>query len=169
MNHTFKYNTAIPHTAPHPIPLLAGRPIAQIGVLVAALDRALLAHGHLAPPERWRIVEPGPRSGVHTYRGRPLTGRARLAFSPTTPEIELIEHVDGDSVYAEWLAEHGHGLHHLAVIVEDLGEAGAAMAEAGFTELQGARAYGPGGSGGHAYFDTGSTLGYILEAIEPVH
>ncbi len=151
-----------------PVPLLAGRQITQIGVLVPELERAMAAHAQLSPSEGWHVVEPGPRRGVSTYRGRPLTGRARLAFSPSTPEIELIEYLDGDSVYSEWLTERGHGLHHLAVNVEHLGQASDQMAAAGFNELQGAWGYGPGGSGGHAYYDTVDALGYILEAIEPV-
>jgi methylmalonyl-CoA/ethylmalonyl-CoA epimerase len=149
------------------VPLLAERPIAQVGVLVEDLDRALAAHTRVAPREAWAIVEPGsePRPGVHRYRGAPLSGQARIAFSPGVPQIELIQHLRGDSIYSEWLADHGFGLHHLAVDVEDLSDATQRMATAGFGVLQSGVGYGPGGSGGHAYFDTGNTLGYILEAI----
>jgi hypothetical protein len=75
--------------------------------------------------------------------------------------------VSGPSIYAEWLATHGFGLHHLAVEVELLSDAIILMAQAGFAVLQSATGYGPGGTGGHAYFDTEPALGYLLEAIEP--
>ncbi len=97
-----------------------------------------------------------------------MTASTRLAFSPSTPEIELVQHVAGDSIYSEWLAAHGFGLHHMAVDVEDLRTVIDSMTSAGFELLQVGLGYGPNGSGGHGYFDTEDALGYILEAIEPV-
>lgn len=152
---------------PVAIELLRGRPIAQIGILVEDLDRAIDAHAAVAVRDRWHIVEPsGPRGGDHRYRGEPAEFRARLAFSPSSPEIELIEPISGPSIYAEWIAAHGHGIHHLAVIVDSVREAMQSMTRAGFATLQSAVGYGPAGDGGHAYFGTEHALGYILEAIE---
>jgi len=152
---------------PAAVALLDGRPIAQIGILVEDLDRAIDAHAAVAARDRWHVVEPsGPRRGDHRYRGAPAEFRARLAFSLSSPEVELIQPLSVPSIYGEWITAHGHGIHHLAVIVDSVHEAMESMAGAGFATLQSAVRYGSAGDGGHAYFDTEHALGYVLEAIE---
>jgi len=150
------------------IPLLGGRAITQVGILVADLDAALAGHDGLGPRERWHIVErsPSPGRGRHHYRGEEAQFQSRLAFSPSTPEVELIQPLSGPSIYEEWLANHGHGMHHLGIAVDSLNDAIAEMGAAGYEVVQSGVGYGPGGSGGYAYFDTEAVLGYLVEAIE---
>ena len=90
----------------------------------------------------------------------------RLAFAGTAPELELIEPAGGNSLYSEWLAERGEGLHHLAVIVSSLDESIAALEQAGFANVQSGHGFKPAGTGGYAYFDTTAALGFILECVE---
>jgi methylmalonyl-CoA/ethylmalonyl-CoA epimerase len=51
-----------------------------------------------------------------TYRGKPaeMTFRLAIAFSGSMM-WEIIQPVDGPSIYADFLAEHGEGLHHVLV------------------------------------------------------
>ena len=36
--------------------------------------------------------------------------------------FELLQPLEGESLYTEWLAEHGEGLHHVAVMLHDFDE-----------------------------------------------
>ncbi len=55
-----------------------------------------------------------------TYRGRPadFTIDVSMAYAGDV-QLELICPLSGDSLYAEFLAEHGPGVHHLAWIPDD--------------------------------------------------
>ena len=88
-----------------------------------------------------------------TYRGRPGPYRVTIAISPTTPQIELVQPREGPSIYDEWLAERGEGLHHLGFWVDSLTEAAAEFAASGYEAIQTGAGYGLDGDGGYAYFD----------------
>lgn len=141
----------------------------QVGIVVADLDLAIAEHSLLrrCTPADWRLDVFG-RDSVDelTVRGAPAAFSMRLAFHGAAPELELIQPLEGPSIYAEWLAEHGSGLHHLAVAVTSLGAATAAMDRAGFRTLQAGWGFAPDGRGGFAYYDTAAALGYMLEAVE---
>jgi hypothetical protein len=141
----------------------------QVGIVVADLDAAVAAHSELCDctPADWRLDVFG-RDSVDelTVRGAPAEFSMRLAFYGASPELELIQPLEGPSIYAEWLAGQGGGLHHLAIAVTSLDEATAAMERAGFATLQAGRGFAPDGRGGFAYYDTAPALGYVLEAVE---
>jgi methylmalonyl-CoA/ethylmalonyl-CoA epimerase len=141
----------------------------QVGVVVADIEQAIDAHSRLLGlgREAWRRAS-FDRGSVETltFRGDPASFSMKLAFTGSDPEIELIEPVDGPSIYREWLAERGESIHHLAVLVTSLTQATAAMEAAGFDVIQAGHGFAPQGTGGFAYFDTAHSLGYVLEAVE---
>lgn len=67
-----------------------------------------------------------------TLRGEPtdFTIHVSLAYSGEL-QLEIIQPVSGETVHAEFLREHGPGLHHVCFAVEDLDESCAAAEEAG--------------------------------------
>jgi len=141
----------------------------QVGIVVADLDAAVAEHSRLCgcTQEGWRLDTFGRESVQElTVRGEPAVFSMRLAFHGAAPELELIQPLDGPSIYAEWLAATGGGLHHLAVAVTSLAQATAAMERAGFPTLQAGHGFAPAGRGGFAYYDTAAALGYVLEAVE---
>lgn len=139
----------------------------QIGIVVADRDDAVARYSALFGYSSWRQDSFGPDDVERmTLRGEDASYSMRLAFSGEAPEIELIEPVDGRSLYSEWLAERGEGLHHLAVIVDSLDDSIAALEAAGYPNIQSGHGFAPNGKGGYAYFDTTHELGYILEAVE---
>lgn len=141
----------------------------QVGIVVSDLERAIAGHSQLLglDEEGWRR-DSFDRTSVEelTFRGEPASFSMRLGFAGRDPELELIEPLAGDSIYSEWLAESGEGLHHLAVVVASLADATAAMEAAGFPVLQAGRGFAPRGAGGFVYYDTARSLGYVLEAVE---
>jgi methylmalonyl-CoA/ethylmalonyl-CoA epimerase len=144
-------------------------PVHQVGIVVADLERAIAAHSRVLGIDdtAWRRATFGAESVAElTLRGSPVACTTRLAFAGNGPEIELIEPVDGPSIYHEWLEERGEGIHHLAVVVGSLADATAAMVAAGFELTQCGTGFAPSGTGGFAYYDTAASLGYVLEAVE---
>ena len=150
-----------------PLAPIAGRPPDQIGIVVADLDSSLSRYGRDWGLTPWRGFVYGhdtiPRV---TFLGEPGRYRVRIAISATTPQIELIELLDGPSIYDGWVAEHGEGLHHLGFWVDSLDDGVAAMEAEGFPPVQTGAGYGLDGDGGYAYFDTADAFGVMLELIE---
>jgi 4-hydroxyphenylpyruvate dioxygenase-like putative hemolysin len=77
----------------------------------------------------------------------------------------LIEAGDSDNLYADFVREHGYGIHHLAVSVEDVPTAIAQAAGVGAKLLQEGSGQGLDGSGHFAYVDTEQILGTIIELV----
>lgn len=149
------------------IPFLDGRPPDQIGILVRDLEPALARYDALWGGGPWRVYTYGYGAIPWvTFRGEPGRHRMRIALSALTPQIELIESLEGPSIYEEHLAARGEGLHHLGFRVESLDAAIESMGQAGYAVIQAGGGFGRDGDGGYAYFDTDRDLAVILEAIE---
>ena len=80
-------------------------------------------------------------------------------------QFELVQPLQGPSIWADHLAEHGPGLHHLGKYVADHPAAVAAALAAGFEPLQSARGFGAEGDGAFAYFQPPG-LAVVIELIE---
>ncbi|MGE0681199.1 MAG: VOC family protein [Candidatus Binatia bacterium] len=79
-------------------------------------------------------------------------------------QIELIQHLSGQSIYKEFLDKRGEGLHHLGFIVPDHDKVIADFTANGFSVIQSGRiGNNPGVK--FAYFDTEAAIGAIMESI----
>ena len=154
--------------SPVPVIELAGGRPGQVGIVVESLELAMAGYGvpaHMKPA--WRIwTYDGAVLSERIFRGTPGHFVMRLALGGGEPQIELIEPIAGPSIYHEWIAERGYGLHHLGFYVPDTRAAITEMEDAGYPLLQAGFGFGADGSGGFAYFDTQDAVGYIVEAIE---
>jgi len=92
----------------------------QLGILVNDLDKAIKHYEEFLGFGPWKILEFGPELFPKMLvDGRPGMLEIRCAFCQCFGmEIELIQPVS-DSIYKTWLAEHGPGLHHIAVRTKD--------------------------------------------------
>ena len=142
--------------------------IAQIALIVPDLDRAVKAYWHRFGIGPWHIYTyRQPMVQEMSYHGEPADYAMRLALSWIGPlRIELIQPLDGDSVYHDFVREHGYGVHHLGVLVEDMAAALARAEEAGLTMIQDDSGFGLDGDGHYAYLDTQDLIGVDLELIE---
>ncbi len=99
-----------------------------------------------------------------TFRGRRVeqTFKLSLAYSGET-QLELIEHVSGETCYQEFLERRGEGLHHLGFFLEDKGKFDEAIDALGrnFQVLQSGRF----GDVQFVYFDTEAAIGSIMEVV----
>lgn len=143
----------------------------QIGIVVADLDEAMARYSRIFDCGSWSVWTYGPELfRESSFRGQEGRFAMRLALAGAGPQIELIEPVRGPSLYHEWLAERGEGLHHIGMRVPDLQAGTRAMADRGFGVLQSGAGYGldgdGDGDGGFAYLGSVAELSVILELIE---
>ena len=98
--------------------------VVQVGIVVrdatakaqAWTERFNLAPAHIVdwPPPGRNLEE------SRTLRGKQGNFRMRLAFIETGPvQLEFIQPLEGESLFSEFLAEHGEGLHHILFEVDD--------------------------------------------------
>lgn len=95
--------------------------ITQIAFVVEDLDDGMDRFGGLLGVEPWEIYrfEP-PRLTDRTYRGESHEYSMALALTEVAGTmVELIEPLEGESIYTEHLDEHGEGLHHIACFAFD--------------------------------------------------
>ncbi|MFF2852354.1 VOC family protein [Streptomyces sp. NPDC058001] len=152
------------HLLPAP---LAGLPVTQVGILVPDLEAGIATWSALLGTDDWLVYTYGPETVPRLgYRGGEGTFRMRVALTGSAPQIELIESLDGPSIYTEWITEHGYGLHHLGFRVPSIEATVRHVTAGGITLLQSGSGYGEDRDGGFAYFDTQDSVGLIVEAIE---
>lgn len=152
---------------PSPLPFLKNG-IAQVALLVRDLDKAVENYWTLFGIGPWHFYTYAkPLVKQMSYRGKPAEYRMRLALSQIGPlRIELIEAKEGDSIYAEFIKEHGYGVHHLGLLVENMGRALIQVNSAGFRMIQDGSGFGLDGDGHYAYLETEELLGVTLELIQ---
>lgn len=137
--------------------------ITQVGIVVRDMDRALDQYANRLGVGPWR---------VYTYAPPKLTGmRIRGVETPYSMKLalawtrdmmwELIQPLEGPSIYQEFLRDHGEGIHHVMV---DYGDRTLAETTAEFT----ARGWPPVMEGNYlgsqfAYYETEGSLTTTIE------
>jgi methylmalonyl-CoA/ethylmalonyl-CoA epimerase len=102
-----------------------------------------------------------------SYRGKPAAYSMRIAMAQAGPlNLELIEMGEGPTVYADFVARHGFGVHHFGVQVDDADAAIALAKDAGIGMLQDGAGFGLEGDGHFAYLDTEASIGVMIELRE---
>jgi len=139
------------------------RTITQVGIVVRDIDAALAAYGGTLGVGPWRVYTyAAPKLTATKLRGVPTAFSMKLALCWTDAMCwELIEPLDGPSIYHEFLAEHGEGIHHIMV---DYGERSLAECTAEFA----ARGYAPLMEGNYlgsqfVYYATEPSLRTVIE------
>jgi catechol 2,3-dioxygenase-like lactoylglutathione lyase family enzyme len=138
--------------------MIASGPIIQVAWVVEDLGALedLLTHQYgVKSWVRMEAIRFGPDSC--TFRGRPadFTADISLAYAGDL-QLELIRPVAGESIYSEFLAAAGPGLHHICFETEDMDRAVASAEAAGVEVVQ--RGSMAGGLMEFAYLD-GSAAG----------
>ena len=99
------------------------------------------------------------------YYGQPLNARAKItSWLLGTIAFELLEPLDGPSVWMDYLQQHGPGLHHVAFHVPRSAPAAAYFADHGYKTTQ--QGLFTGRTGMYTYLDTDKDLGVIVELLE---
>ena len=109
--------------------------VTQVAIIVEDLDAAVKAYWELFGIGPWHIYTYGkPLVKEMSYHGEPADYKMRIALSYLGPtRIELIQPLEGDTVYRDFVEEHGYGVHHFGVLVDDMDAALAAAEAAGLS------------------------------------
>ena len=132
--------------------------ITQIAFAVADLQKTMENYWSILGIGPWDVWDwEAPLVFDYKYHGKPAWSRAKMALTQLeNVELELMEHVDGDTIYPDFIKEHGEGLQHLQFAADDLEETVRILTEEyGFPSLQSGRC--------------GENGAYNYIYIEPLH
>lgn len=91
----------------------------HVGIVVADLEAAERDYGRLHGLSAERRMDVRVEGAL--FHGNPVAFSARYVFLPLgNTELELIQPLEGESPYTEFLSEHGEGVHHLAFVVDSI-------------------------------------------------
>jgi catechol 2,3-dioxygenase-like lactoylglutathione lyase family enzyme len=113
-------------------------PISQVAWVVEDIDAAEHLWATCFGVERWtRLPDIHFGPDTCTFRGQPadFTAHISLVYSGDL-QLELIQPVSGESIYTEFVAKHGPGLHHVCFEVEDMAQAVESVLADGLAVLQ---------------------------------
>jgi len=138
--------------------------INQIAIVVRDLQKTMEYYWNTLGIGPWDIYTfQAPLVTDMTYHGKPAQYRMKLALTMVgSVMLELIEPLEGDNIYSDFMKEHGEGLHHLGFFVKNMDETVQTMEKEGFPCLQSGHFDG----GGYGYLDTVNTLKAIFEPIQ---
>ena len=140
----------------------------QIGVVVRDLDQVTTALSQIFGIGPFRTIEwpPADRPDIERYYyGAPGDFSARMAFTELGPvELELIQPLEGESIWADFLREHGEGIHHIRFNVPDIQPVIEYLGGHGIQPAQMGSGIRPGTL--WANFDTESQIGFVIEAMK---
>ena len=142
--------------------------VAQIAFVVEDLDLTVENYYKIFGIEPWHFYTyQKPFVPRMTRKGEPTDYAMRVALSYFgTMRIELIEQVKGDTVYTDFIRDHGYGIQHLGVLVDDI-KASIAQAEAaGISMVMDGAGFGPDDDGHYAYLGTEKYIGTTIELIQ---
>ena len=145
--------------------LIDNKKMTQVGIIVEDIDKAAEAWSNfLGLDEVPGInIAAGHESRPTAFKGNPSNAKAKLCFFQLdNVTIELIEPVEGNSTWQEFLDEHGPGIHHIAFNVDNMEQSVRLFSEAGIHEIQ----HGGWGTGEYAYMDASGSLELIIELLE---
>ena len=141
--------------------------INQIAIVVKDLELVAENYWKILGIGPWAIFKwEAPLVYDRKYHGQAVWAREKIALAQVgNMQLELVQPVEGPSIYRDWLEEHGEGLHHMNFLVDDVDEAAEVLAIEGFTSIQSGRFEPREQKGAYNYIDIKP-----LRAIwEPVH
>lgn len=137
----------------------------QVGVIVRDLDKAV---------DYYQSLGIGPFMPLRPliYKERKVLGKSvdlnsiklKIKIAKLgSVELELIQPVEGESLWKEFLETKGEGINHLGFFVKDIDREEAKLVAQGVTVLYRSRFQ---NGGGAAYFDTKKIGGVLVELIQ---
>ena len=142
--------------------------IAQIAIIVEDLDKAVEQYWNVFGIGPWHIYTYGPPLVKSmTYHGEPTEYSMRFGLSYIGPmRIELIEPLTENTVYSDFVREHGYGVHHFGILVDNMQDSLAEAEKAGLRMTMDGAGFGRDADGHFAYLDTENVIGVTLELID---
>lgn len=139
----------------------------QIGVVVADLDASIKNLSEIFGIGPFRVIDwpPEGRTDIEKYyHGQPGNFTARMAFTELgSVELELIQPMEGESIWADFLREHGGGIHHIRFNVDNTRPVQEYLSEKGIESAQHGSGIRPGTT--WMNFDSEEKVGFVIEIM----
>ena len=135
--------------------------LVHLGIVVRDIDKTVkrLESLGIGP---FGALSMAPPIGKIYYRGKPLDAEYKvLSTKIGEVELEMFEPVKGESPWQEFLDNKGEGIHHMALLVDDLDKETDRLTERGASIMLQARSE----RGGGAYLDL-NIGGIIIELLK---
>jgi methylmalonyl-CoA/ethylmalonyl-CoA epimerase len=146
-------------TAGKELPIRLGD-VLQTGIVVKDLQVSMKTYWRMLGVGPWKVYNYAPPMLQAAVRGRGTVCSWRIAHAQAGPlQLELIQPLEGTSIFAEHLQTKGEGLHHIQSRVENIEEVLAAFANLGVGVLMSGKF----GEGEFYFLDTESSLGTVYE------
>jgi methylmalonyl-CoA/ethylmalonyl-CoA epimerase len=146
---------------PHLKQILGLNTVSQIGIVVRDMETAIRNYSDIFGIIFTKVFIPEYFNKI--YRGKPGDFRFKVALGMMGElQIELIEVLEGQTIYGEFLEKKGEGLHHLGFDVENMDERIEALERLGISVLQSGERVGV----RWAYMDTEQLVGVIFELLQ---
>ena len=141
----------------------------QVGIVLDDLDKFLEMMEEFLGISGFEVVE-YPSKGTDAeilYHGQASGFKAKIAFKDLGNfQVEVIQPIEGPSIYQDFLDERGSGLHHIRFTSESFYEICDYLESQGIKQIASGR--GVHGSSRWAYYDTSKVLqGLIIEIRKP--
>jgi hypothetical protein len=153
---------------PTPSPKEMFNKFVQIGVVVADLEVTIHHLTEVFGIGPFRVIDwpPEGRTDIQKfYYGQPGNFSARMAFTELgSVELELIQPLDGESIWADFLCEHGGGIHHLRFNVDALEPVQDYLAQNGIVPAQHGSGIRPGTT--WMNFASEGKVGFVIEVMK---
>ena len=143
--------------------------ICQTALVVSDLRHSIQQFHEILGLSPWKVYTYAPPKLRDTFvRGKPEPFSMKVAFASVgSITLELIQPLEGNSIYREFLESHGDGLHHIASFtIDDMDKAIAPLEGRGVKVLQRGRYITDDYEAIFAYMDTEKTIGTIFEFLK---
>jgi len=142
--------------------------IAQIGILVTNLEQAVELYWHTLHIGPWQFYTyQKPLLKRMSLYGKPAEYSMRIALANfQSMRLELIQPLEGDSIYKDFIEQHGYGMHHIGIVVDEIHVAIKQAQSLGFNVIMDGSGFGVDGDGHFAYLDSQDTFGILFELIQ---
>ncbi|MCU1490913.1 MAG: hypothetical protein JWM85_2318 [Acidimicrobiaceae bacterium] len=147
---------------------ILGRPlmISQVAIVSRDLERTMENYTNLLGWGPWNVYRHEPPRLHHTEVNGEQVDYTMLGAETHVGDLgfEILQPLEGPSIYKQWLDEHGEGLHHVAVMLHDFEESNELrrrFADSGMPVLMSGRI---GENIEFFYLDTEPSLKIILES-----
>jgi hypothetical protein len=144
-----------------------GVPVGQLALVVPDVDASIRAYWSLLGIGPWRIYTVGDGLTDVTYRGQPARFKIRygLALSGDLT-MEIIQPLEGPSIWHEYLERRGASLHHFNFYVDDFDAAVALIGDEGWSAVQTGDGFGASRDGRFAYYEHSDAIGCLVELVQ---
>lgn len=146
------------------------RELRHVCIVVRDVEKSIERYTNILGIGQWSVLDfDDSVIGDMMYRGKSVRHRFRAALAMVgSMQLELIQPLEGDSTYSDFLKQHGEGLHHLGIVdVSDLDEAVQTFERESCPCLQSGRLVSGAYAGTrYAYLDMVNALGTIIEVVE---